>query len=305
LQQPSTQLPQAFDTLSCTVPKVNLADVNLGEEIGRGGFGIVYKGLWIGTKVAIKEIRIKRIKVAKPLVDRELCVHSQLRHPNIVMLMAFALEKDRLYLISELIDGLTLDNCLFGNDAMCMNMSVKLNVSLMVSQAIAYLHAQNPMIIHRDIKPENILVANNFGVVKLCDMGISKLKTMNTVTTTMAGVCLQPGTPAYQAPEILLNRQSANEMTDIWSLACTLVEIFNELPVWNTSDEPVMYIMNKMKLQAKPDGLEVLAALADTYNENVESKIYNLLNKGLSYNDCERPRAIQIVNCFHGFVGVR
>lgn len=199
-----------------------MSDVNLGEEIGRGGFGIVYQGCWIGTKVAVKEIVIKRMKITKPLVDRELCIHNQLRHPNIVLLMAYTMESDRLCLVSELIDGVTLDMCLFGLDeTIRMNMSVKLNISLKISQAIAYLHAQNPVIIDRDIKPENILVANDCNVVKLCDMGLSKLKTMNTVVTTMAVGVLQPGTPAHQAPELLPERQSANTMTDSWSLAGT------------------------------------------------------------------------------------
>ncbi|KAH3821389.1 hypothetical protein DPMN_123153 [Dreissena polymorpha] len=128
----------------------------------------------MGTNVAIKEIKIKRMKIAKPIVDRELCVHSQLRHPNSVMLMAFAIESARLYLVSELINGVTFDSSLFGIDGPSMSMSLKLNVCLKISKAVAYL--QNPMIIHRDIKPEYVLVANEFHVVKLCDMGVSKLR---------------------------------------------------------------------------------------------------------------------------------
>lgn len=301
--QTTAKTPQTSGVSLCTVPRVDLADVNLGKEIGRGGSGIVYKGCWIGTKVAVKEIVIKRMKISKQIVDRELCVHSQLRHPNIVMLMAFAMESDRLYLVSELIDGVTLDNCLFGVDAPNMNMSVKLNVSLKISQAIAYLHAQNPLIIHRDIKPENILVANNFNVVKLCDMGLSKLKTMNTVMTTMAGICLQPGTPSYQAPEILLEKRSASTMTDSWSLACTLVEVMVEIPIWNSADEPVQYVMDRMKLKARPDGLVLLATLASNDYENVESKIYSILDRGLNYSADVRPEALHIVNYFHGLLG--
>lgn len=90
----------------------------------------MYHGCCISTKDAVKEIVIKCIKIAKPLVDRELCVHGELRHPNIVLLMAYTIESDRLYLVSELIDGVTLDMCLFGLDETTrMNMFVKLNVS--------------------------------------------------------------------------------------------------------------------------------------------------------------------------------
>ena len=65
-----------------------------------------------------------------------------------------------------------------------------------------YCYPQTPAVIHRDIKPENILISHDLKQVKLCDMGLSKIKTMNTVMTTMAGGLVQPGTPVYKAPEI-------------------------------------------------------------------------------------------------------
>ncbi|XP_045188120.1 probable myosin light chain kinase DDB_G0292624 [Mercenaria mercenaria] len=166
---------------------------------------------------------MKRIEIAKPFIDRELCVHRNLRHPNSVLLMAYALASDQLYLISELIEGCTLDNCLFCNEENAMTMSVTLTVSLKVSQSI--VHSQDPIILHRDIKPENILVSQNFHEVKLRDMGLSKLRSMNTVMTTMAGGSSQPGTPAYQASEVMLERSSSNFNHRCVSLACTLVEV--------------------------------------------------------------------------------
>lgn len=245
--------------------------------------------------VAVKEIAIKRMKIVKPHIDRELCLHSKVRHPNIVLLMAYATENNKLYLISELIDGDTLDNVLFGGESEVMSMPMKLSVSKKISQAVAYLHSQRPVIIHRDIKPENVLVANSLNIVKLCDMGLSKLKTMNTIMTTMAGGSLQPGTPVYQAPEVLLERKSSNTMTDIWSLSCTLVEVFCERPIWDSPDtdkEPVHYIMDRMKIQAKSDGFD----LACIFIQSI--LILNMLEKGLSYRDDERPHALEITDCF-------
>ncbi|XP_053403994.1 probable myosin light chain kinase DDB_G0292624 [Mercenaria mercenaria] len=149
---------------------------------------------------------MKRMEIAKPFIDRELCVHSKLRHPNSVLLMAYALASDQLYLVSELIEGCKLDN--FYNEENAMTMSVKLTVLLKVSQGT--VHSQDPKIIHRDIKPENILVSQNFHVVKLRDIGLSKLRSMNTVMTTMAGGSSQPGTPACKASRVMLERSSSN-----------------------------------------------------------------------------------------------
>ena len=91
-------------------------------------------------------------------------------------------------------------------------------------------------------------------------MGLSKLKTFNTIISTIASSAgAQPGTPVYQAPELLLDRQSANTKTDVWSLVCTLVEIFVEEPIWSCidDDEVIRNIETKMKIQALP-GLESL-----------------------------------------------
>ena len=91
-------------------------------------------------------------------------------------------------------------------------------------------------------------------------MGLSKLKTFNTIIITIASSAgSQPGTPVYQAPEIPLDRQSANTKTDVWSLVCTLIEIFVEEPILSgIDDEVIRNIETKMKIQAMLPGLESL-----------------------------------------------
>lgn len=133
-------------------------------------------------------------------------------------------------------------------------------------------------------------------------MGLSKLKTMNTVMTTMAVGGLQPGTPAYQAPEVLLERRSTNTMTDSWSTACTLVEVMVEMPIWNTAEEPAQYIMSRMKLKVKPDGIDLLASFVETdyMYKNMGTKICSLLDKGLNCSSGVRPQALEVVNYIHG-----
>lgn len=62
---------------------------------------------------------------------------------------------------------------------------------------VSYIHSMN--IIHRDLKLENILI-DNLGVVKICDFGVSKL--LETKNTKASECC---GTPAYMAPEVIMN----------------------------------------------------------------------------------------------------
>ena len=79
-----------------------------------------------------------------------------------------------------------------------------MTVAAKVVQAVAYLHNQKPAIIHRDIKPENVLVSKDLQDVRLCDYGLSKLKTFNTVATTIASTDgLQPGTTAFHLQKFL------------------------------------------------------------------------------------------------------
>lgn len=110
-------------------------------EIGRGSFGTVYKGLWAGTDVGVKHIKVRNATRLQASVESEIKVHSLVRHPNIVQIRAISFLKNAIYLVSELIKGPNLDDLLFSDDkndthftTQCCN---KLHLG---KQAVAYLH---------------------------------------------------------------------------------------------------------------------------------------------------------------------
>ena len=133
--------------------------------------------------------------------------------------------------MSELIKGPNLDDLLFSSDDkndthFTIQSCNKLHLGNQICQAVAYLHNLKPPVVHRDIKPANVLVDEATQVTKLCDMGLSKLKSVQSVShTTSTGI---PGTPCYMAPECLLERKKATVNSDVWSLAVTLIELFTE-----------------------------------------------------------------------------
>ena len=88
-------------------------DLNVDNEIGRGSFGTVFKGTWAVTSVAVKRIKCGRAFVLKSTLKREVQIHSTLRHPNIVQIMEISIEKNELYIISELVDGPNLEELIF------------------------------------------------------------------------------------------------------------------------------------------------------------------------------------------------
>ncbi|XP_020608738.1 dual specificity protein kinase shkC-like [Orbicella faveolata] len=166
-------------------------------------------------------------------METEVRLHSIVRHPNIVQLMAISYLKNSIYLVSELIKGRNLEELLFSDDENSETFSIqscnKLNVGKQISLAVIYLHNLPPLV-HRDIKPANVLMAKATHITKLCDMGLSKLKSVQSLSqTTSTGI---PGTPSYKAPECLLERKKATVHSDVWSLACMLAELFTEKDCW-------------------------------------------------------------------------
>ena len=71
------------------------------DEIGRGSFGVVYKGSWAGTQVAVKYTKVRNTKRVWSAVQNEVQVHSMIRHPNIVQIMGVSLLKNSLYRVYQ------------------------------------------------------------------------------------------------------------------------------------------------------------------------------------------------------------
>ena len=143
-------------------------DVNWKVPVGVGTFGKVYHGTWLCTDVAIKQIR--RGATVKESIEREAKIHSLLRHPNIVTFMGMSIKKNDVLLITEFVDGKTLQEYI--EDEEHVNEAVKSAIVRDILKGVAYLHELN--VVHSDIKPANVLVSKQ-NVAKLCDFGLGRL----------------------------------------------------------------------------------------------------------------------------------
>lgn len=249
-----------------------------------------------GGEVAVKEIVVKRVKLAKPLIKHELAIHSTVRHPNIIQILAYGLENNKLFMVSELKNGKNLDDVIFGEEyENTLSYDTKHYIARNVLQAVAYLHNQVPAIIHRDIKPENILVSDDLKRIRLCDLGISKFKTMNTIMVTTLDGTTQPGTPTYRAPEVLLERRSGHVYSDMWSVGCTVLELFLEVPAWSVpvDTDPVAFIVGCMKEKNQPDSLQDFATKFSQISWMVE-----LVNYCCCYDVNSRLNALEMLKGF-------
>ncbi|XP_045174445.1 probable serine/threonine-protein kinase DDB_G0286627 [Mercenaria mercenaria] len=190
--------------------------------------------------------------------------------------MDLAVAKDHLYLKAEYFKGLNLDDVIFSEESQKLDVGKKCSISLQIAQAVAHLHNQKLAIIHLDIKPENIIFSENADVVKLCDIALSKLNTLNSTLTTFANQNeLQPGTPAYQAPEIILNHSPACNSTDVCSLSCIISEVFSEEQVWPLEGDSLKEITELMEKK------ETLYSFRNMLEDQAIPRVVNVVSRGL------------------------
>lgn len=145
----------------------------IGEEIGRGGFSVVKKGVNKETKenVAIKIIEKKAGEEELMLLHREIDIMRKLQHKHIIALYDVFEDSERIYLILELVTGGELFDQIVSRGVYSERDAA--NVISQILEAVAYMHQNG--IAHRDLKPENLLCGGPDGrQIKVTDFGLSK-----------------------------------------------------------------------------------------------------------------------------------
>eukprot|EP01090_Pellita_catalonica_P022086 TRINITY_DN844_c0_g4_i2.p1 TRINITY_DN844_c0_g4~~TRINITY_DN844_c0_g4_i2.p1 ORF type:complete len:157 (+),score=14.78 TRINITY_DN844_c0_g4_i2:162-632(+) len=127
------------------------------DLVGEGSFGIVYKGTYLNTPVAIKKIKMNmQSNEMMKYVERELDMIIQLHHPHIVELMGICVTGTEVLIVTEFIRGADLEQRLQDPKIERIPWGTRVNVALQISLVLLYLHSGDR--IHRDIKPSNVLV---------------------------------------------------------------------------------------------------------------------------------------------------
>ena len=187
-----------------TFPSELTSSYTVSQMLGRGACGEVRLGFRIPDlkRVAIKIIKKRTCSTISTMSNNnegemnEIKILKSVSHPNIIKLEEVIDTKDFLYIILELAEGGELFDKI-NNNKRLSETEAKLYFYQMAS-AISYLHSKN--ICHRDLKPENILLCSQDDqnpVIKITDMGLSKLVDLGSILKTMCG------TPQYIAPEII------------------------------------------------------------------------------------------------------
>nr|XP_054768874.1 E3 ubiquitin-protein ligase MIB2-like [Lytechinus pictus] len=223
-QQPP-QFPRAFEG----VHRIDVNELDLGVEIGGGSFARVYRGRWRGTTVAIKKMNIAGSKRAE--IEKEVDIHKQAMHPNIVQLMALGYSDVSAYLVMTFIHGSTLHQYIFPGEktkSSTLTVPQKNEISKAVLSALTFMHASG--LLHLDIKPTNILIEKGTLKTYLCDLGLSYIKQRAHMSLS-SHLSKARGTPMYMAPEMHADHSlKVSSAQDVWSVACTFIELYGEVP---------------------------------------------------------------------------
>ena len=208
-----------------------LGQFELIERVGVGGFGAVWKAhdTELDRIVAVKVPRQSQVSATDvEQFMREARAAAQLAHPNIVSVHEIGRADGQVFIVSDFVDGVTLNDWLRTSEA---GIGETVRLCTQVADALQYAHESG--IVHRDLKPSNVMI-DRLGEPHIMDFGLAK-RDAGEVTMTLDGKVL--GTPAYMPPEQASGAgHNADARSDVYSLGVILFEMLTgETPFRGTS----------------------------------------------------------------------
>jgi serine/threonine protein kinase len=288
-----TRLTKAFQEINAQV--IDESDIVFQNEIGRGGFGVVHKGLYKDSvEVAIKEMinvstehydSENERQIIEDMTDiineiRVMIVANNIRFPKFYGVVI----NEKINLVFELIKGDTLS---FIHNSGILSRNNKLDIVFQLCEILENL--VDMKIIHRDIKPANIMVEDG-NKIRLIDFGIARIST-KTQHFTKSGKM----TVNYMPPEVLepkaLDKKDTKPFAitpklDVWSCGCVLSELFSNIEPWSNKCKNTLAITRALIRKEKfpiPDSLDeeikdvVLKACENDTTKRLTAKEMKLL----------------------------
>jgi predicted ATPase len=286
----SDPLKTQRDVGSAVVSELSAAGFDDAEEIGRGGFGIVYRcrQAALGREVAVKVLTADLDQNRERFLREQRAMGVLTGHPNIVgVLHVGETESGYPYLVMQYHRPGSLDARIHKLGALPPDEVLRLGVKL----AGALETAHRADILHRDIKPANILYTD-FGEPALTDFGIAHItggfKTATGVFT---------GSPAFTAPEIL-SGDPPTRASDVYGLGATLfAALTGHAAFERRSGEQVIAQFLRIASESAPDLRE----------RGVPDDVAAIVDMAMARDPHDRPSLVELcteiqrVQACHGF----
>ena len=243
----------------------------LKEQLGRGGFGTIYRAL-------DPVLQIERaVKVLHPAFNsdpafierfrQEARIAARIDHPNIVPVVELGQSDGAFFLVMHLMPGGSLQDLLEKNGPLPRDRA--LEILSQVAEGLDFAHNLPEKLVHRDIKPANILFDSK-GAARISDFGFAKaLEGASSATLSATGSVF--GSPSYMAPEAWRGGD-IGPSADLYSLACMFYELVTGTVLF-TGDSPPQ-IMTRHVL----DG----PVFPPNWLPDAPEQVESVLRKGLS-----------------------
>ncbi|KAL6864855.1 hypothetical protein ACP4OV_016006 [Aristida adscensionis] len=215
---------ESMDMLIFDLSTLRVATQDFAEStlLGKGGFGMVYKGvLPEGQEIAVKRLCQSSSQGIDELKS-ELVLVAKLHHRNLVRLVGVCLQKHEKILVYEYMPNRSLDSVLFDPERNKeLDWEKRFQIINGIARGLQYLHEDSQLkIVHRDLKASNVLLDSNY-IPKISDFGLAKIfgeDQSRIVTLRIAG------TYGYMAPEYAMRGQYSIK-SDVFSFGILVLEI--------------------------------------------------------------------------------
>lgn len=189
--------------------EVELSELDFGESLGIGSFGVVRKCIWRSKLYAVKQMQLGH--VTDP--EKEVELLSSLDHPNIIRLYAKSVDVHNLFCIIEFAENGSIRKYIekrLGQP----DLKTSLRWAIEIAEGMNYLHEKD--LVHRDLKSDNVLLTADW-TAKICDFGTARMMDHTTKGTTS-------GTYAWMAPEVIKS-EKYSKSCDVYSYGVVLWEL--------------------------------------------------------------------------------
>jgi serine/threonine-protein kinase len=190
----------------------------IGERIGRGGLGSVFKATDLTTRcpVAVKILDVENDPALSSRLHREIVMARTLDHPGILKILVVD-NSSRPYLVTEYLEGETLWDRL--QAVRPLPVGEALHIATLICDALEYMHGHD--VVHRGLKPTNVMLCRD-GSVRIMDLGMAMAGAVGC--RTFADLSRRLGTPHYLAPE-QVRGQRGDARVDVYRLGALLYEM--------------------------------------------------------------------------------